>query len=141
VCPLCDHNLSNRVDSHGVLVVVASIDIPRLMIASGRPPCSPDRLDDAVYLVRAAGLNCDVVSDGGIEAVFSGSNAGGGAVVQKRQVRRILAQRAVSALKVAGRQQRVEAIRPPRASSASSALMGALSVAATARHRPERGAG
>jgi hypothetical protein len=42
------------------LVVVASIDIPRLMIASGRPPCSPDRLDDAVYLVRAAGLNCDV---------------------------------------------------------------------------------
>jgi autotransporter passenger strand-loop-strand repeat protein len=45
--------------------------MPRLTIASGRPPWSTDRLGDAVYLVRAAGLNGDVVCSGGIEAVFS----------------------------------------------------------------------
>jgi hypothetical protein len=49
--------------------------MPWLTIASGRPACSTDRLDDAVYPVRDARGECGVVSSRGIEAVFSGGAA------------------------------------------------------------------
>jgi hypothetical protein len=90
----------------------------RLTIASGQPPCSTDRLDDAGYLLRAAGMKGDVApaaasrrssaarqKRSGLQSRHGGDwprslhigrqrrrPAGGGAVVKKRQIRRILAQ-------------------------------------------------
>jgi hypothetical protein len=98
VCPHRDHNLANRVDSYGALVVGASVNMSRLT-ADRR--VLRDRLDDAVYLVRATGLKAS-----GIEAVLSGSSAGGGVVSavlayarppgSQRRVHRDLRQRLVS---------------------------------------------